>query len=98
MRIAFLVGRFPSHSETFVLNQITGLLKRGHDVDVYARKPDDGAPSPGIHTRYFPECVTYRTMPGNAMLRALKAMGLTARGLARRPAAVLGALNVFRYG
>lgn len=39
MRIAFFVGEFPSLSETFVLNQITGLIDRGHDVRVYGREP-----------------------------------------------------------
>jgi colanic acid/amylovoran biosynthesis glycosyltransferase len=41
MQIAFLVGEFPSLSETFILNQITGLLDRGHDVHIYGRKPSD---------------------------------------------------------
>lgn len=36
MRIAFLVNGFPLLSETFILNQITGLLDRGHDVDIFA--------------------------------------------------------------
>jgi colanic acid/amylovoran biosynthesis glycosyltransferase len=36
MRIAFVVSEFPSVSETFILNQITGLLDLGHQVDVYA--------------------------------------------------------------
>jgi colanic acid/amylovoran biosynthesis glycosyltransferase len=39
MRIAFLVDYFPSVSETFILNQITGLIDRGHEVDVYATRP-----------------------------------------------------------
>lgn len=38
MRIAFLVGVFPRISETFVLNQITGLLALGHEVDVFPGK------------------------------------------------------------
>lgn len=36
MRVAFVVGQFPALSETFVLNQVTGLLDRGIDVDIYA--------------------------------------------------------------
>ncbi|MEN9519388.1 MAG: hypothetical protein RLZZ381_1976, partial [Cyanobacteriota bacterium] len=35
MRIAFLVDQFPSLSETFILNQITGLIDRGHEIDIY---------------------------------------------------------------
>jgi colanic acid/amylovoran biosynthesis glycosyltransferase len=36
MRIAFVTGSFPKLSETFVLDQITGLLDLGHDVRVFA--------------------------------------------------------------
>lgn len=38
MRIAILVGAFPTVSETFVLNQVTGLIDRGHDVHVFAAR------------------------------------------------------------
>ncbi len=38
MKVAFVVGQFPTLSETFVLNQVTGLLDRGVDVDIYASK------------------------------------------------------------
>jgi colanic acid/amylovoran/stewartan biosynthesis glycosyltransferase WcaL/AmsK/CpsK len=38
MRIAFIVGGFPLISETFILNQITGLMDLGHEVDIYARR------------------------------------------------------------
>lgn len=38
MNIAFFVDRFPYLSETFILNQVTGLLDRGHHVDIYARR------------------------------------------------------------
>ena len=36
MKIAFIVTFFPALSETFILNQITGLIERGHEVDIYA--------------------------------------------------------------
>ena len=36
MRIAFIVNVFPLLSETFILNQITGLIDRGHEVDIHA--------------------------------------------------------------
>jgi colanic acid/amylovoran biosynthesis glycosyltransferase len=35
VRIAFLVNRFPSISETFVLNQVTGLLDLGQEVTIF---------------------------------------------------------------
>lgn len=39
MRIAFLLHQFPALSETFILRQVTGLLDRGHDVQVIAEYP-----------------------------------------------------------
>lgn len=41
MRIAVLVRRFPELSETFILNQITGLLDQGVDLEVFAWTPGD---------------------------------------------------------
>ncbi|WEJ08657.1 hypothetical protein [Sinorhizobium prairiense] len=34
MRIGFVVGQFPQLSETFVIGQMPGLLRRGFEVDV----------------------------------------------------------------
>ncbi|MFO7166545.1 MAG: colanic acid biosynthesis glycosyltransferase WcaL, partial [Chloroflexota bacterium] len=39
MRIAMIVNQFPALSETFVLSQITGLIDRGHSVDIFASQP-----------------------------------------------------------
>ncbi len=36
MRIAFVLGEFPTVSQTFILNQITGLLAQNHEVHIYA--------------------------------------------------------------
>ncbi|MGH7579513.1 MAG: glycosyltransferase, partial [Gemmatimonadales bacterium] len=44
MRVAFLTALFPVHSEIPFLNQIVGLIERGHQVDVYADGPQPGAP------------------------------------------------------
>jgi colanic acid/amylovoran biosynthesis glycosyltransferase len=43
MRIAFVVGSFPEISTTFILDQVTGLLDRGHEVEVFARVPRKSA-------------------------------------------------------
>ena len=39
MKVAFIVSKFPALSETFILNQITGLLDLGHEVDIFASAP-----------------------------------------------------------
>ena len=38
MKIAVVVGMFPKISETFIVNQITGLLDRGHEVTIIAKE------------------------------------------------------------
>lgn len=37
MKIAFFVSEFPSVSETFIQNQILGVLERGHEVTIFAK-------------------------------------------------------------
>ena len=37
MKIAFLVHGFPGLSETFILNQIVGLMDLGHEVEIFAQ-------------------------------------------------------------
>lgn len=39
MRVAFIVNNFPVLSQTFILNQITGLIDSGIEVDIYANLP-----------------------------------------------------------
>lgn len=42
MRIAILTSEFPVLSETPFLNQITGLVRRGHEVSIFAERPQPG--------------------------------------------------------
>jgi len=41
MRIAFFTHTFPALSETFIINQVVGLLEDGHDVTVFALQPPE---------------------------------------------------------
>ena len=44
MRVAWLTALFPVLSEIPFLNQIVGLVERGHRVDIYADGPQSGGP------------------------------------------------------
>jgi colanic acid/amylovoran biosynthesis glycosyltransferase len=44
MRVAFLTALFPVRSDIPFLNQVVGLIERGHQVDVYADGPQPGGP------------------------------------------------------
>ncbi|HZT96346.1 MAG TPA: glycosyltransferase [Chloroflexota bacterium] len=64
MRIAILLNYFPVISETFVLRQITGLLDRGHTVDIYADWPgEDEVSHPEVQNYGLLQRTTYMEMP-----------------------------------
>lgn len=100
MRIAFIVGVFPALSVTFILNQITGLIDRGHQVDIYALRPGRVSKIHSDVLKYGLLRRTYYrpTMPRNKLLRVLKAIGLLLTNLHKNPALLLRTLNVIEYG
>jgi len=99
MKIAFIVNTFPSLSETFILNQIVGLIEEGHDVDIYAENseasdkvhPDVKKYNLASHTYYQPK------LPKNYLLRATKAVVFFIRYLFVCPLALFRCLNFFAY-
>lgn len=52
MRIAFVTGSFPKLSETFVLDQVTGLIDLGHDVRIFAFEKPSESLQHGAVARY----------------------------------------------
>ncbi|HEY9736026.1 MAG TPA: glycosyltransferase, partial [Trichocoleus sp.] len=100
MRIAFVVGHFPRLSETFILNQVTGLLERGHEVDIYADQVEDWANVHPDVNRYRLWERTYPmvAVPKNYVWRVLEGLWLGLTHLPRAPRLVLRSLNIFRYG
>lgn len=75
LRIAFLLDSFPALSETFVLNQITGLLDLGHEVDIYATwAGPDRRTHPEVGRYRLLERVAYPEAGGRARLDALRAV------------------------
>jgi colanic acid/amylovoran biosynthesis glycosyltransferase len=100
MRVAFFVNRFPWLSEQFIVNQITGLIDRGHDVEIFAARPGDAV---GLHA----DVVKYRLLerthyrfqrPGARARRVLEGMAVFATHVGARPSALLRALNVLEHG
>ncbi|MFH7030170.1 MAG: glycosyltransferase [Heteroscytonema crispum UTEX LB 1556] len=100
MKIAFLVGDFPVISETFILNQITGLIDRGHEVDIYGYQPSNTSKQhPNVEkyqllkrTHYVPQ------VPKNYFWRLLKGLGLIFANFHKSPLVLLRSLNFFKYG
>jgi colanic acid/amylovoran biosynthesis glycosyltransferase len=101
MKVAFIVTEFPSLSQTFVLNQITGLIDRGHDVDIFANGIADDSKIHEDVRKYnlLDRTCYYRgIIPKNKLFRLIKAANYVVRYMLKRPAVVLRSLNVFKYG
>lgn len=99
MKIAFLVGDFPSLSETFILSQITELIDCGHQVDIYAQRPCKAVKVHESfdryhlcnHTFYHPD------IPGSFIYRYIKAVQLISPQLKHFLKPLLKTLNVLKY-
>jgi len=99
MKIAFIVSEFPILSETFILNQITGLLDLGHDVEIFAEKnPKERKMHSDIDKYQLMKRVHYFAMPYSKIMRILKAFYFLVINFHKSPLKILKSLNVFEYG
>jgi len=99
MKIAFVVSGFPSLSETFILNQITGLLDLGHDVDIFAQfNPKQKKVHQDVEIYHLMERTHYVNMPSNRLMRLLKALCLLITNFHKSSAAIRKSLNPSEYG
>jgi colanic acid/amylovoran/stewartan biosynthesis glycosyltransferase WcaL/AmsK/CpsK len=97
MRVACVVGEFPVLAETPFLNQITGLIRRGHEVDVFADRPQPGvAFHPDVERLGLAARTRYpAVLPHAGRWRAASRLVLAHRGEERR--ILLGTLNPLLY-
>lgn len=99
MKIAFFVNQFPVLSETFILSQITGLIDRGHEVDIYVDRPGDTEKThPDVNKYSLLERTYYIGRPYNRLKRVLGAIQILLVNLSKESIALLQSLNVFNYG
>ena len=104
MKIAFLVETFPKLSETFILNQITGLIDRGCEVDIFAKGAEDiEKKHPDVQKYNLVDRTFYiedinKIIPDNKFERGLKGLCLIAENLTKRPKAILKSLNLTKLG
>ena len=100
MQIAFLVNEFPSISETFILNQISGLVEAGHQVDIYAR---NAQPTSKVHSlvkkHHLVQSTYYHPrLPKNYLIRYLKGLWLITVSIWAAPWILFRTLNFRKYG
>jgi colanic acid/amylovoran biosynthesis glycosyltransferase len=94
-----LVTEFPSVSETFILDQITGLVARGHEVDIFAEREGERSPvHPDVEKYGLLNVTSYERTPRNRLRRVLNIPRLLRPRDRRSFDASLRALNVFEYG
>lgn len=100
MKIAFIIDVFPSLSETFILDQITGILDAGHDVTIFSASRGDMTQ---IHPETAQYCLMERThyhneAPGGRWMRLVNAVPIFRRHMASHFMAMMHALNFFCRG
>ncbi len=99
MRIAFLVPGFPRLSETFILNQITGLLDLGCDVRIFSQtRPNEQRLHPDVETYRLLTRTTYLDYPEGKPARVLSGLRLLQKHLLRTPSVVLNAMDPLKFG
>ncbi|KST69930.1 glycosyltransferase [Mastigocoleus testarum] len=100
MRIAFLVDTFPVISETFIVNQIVGLINRGHDIHIYTKNR-------GNMSKYHTDITKYNLLekttlleqaPRSYLWRLIKGFGLFITNFHKAPLAFLYSFNFLKYG
>ncbi|MFC2157898.1 colanic acid biosynthesis glycosyltransferase WcaL, partial [Acidobacteriota bacterium] len=99
MKIAFFVDLFPAISETFILNQITGLLDLGHDVEIFTESLiEESKIHPDVKDYNLMERVINLAIPKISVHRRLKGLFLAIWNFPRHPILILRSLNFFKYG
>jgi colanic acid/amylovoran biosynthesis glycosyltransferase len=101
MRIAYFVDCFPLISETFVLEQITGMLDRGHDVVIFANRLNESGVWHDSVSQYdlINRTVVLPDIPRNYLKRLIVAVRVLTRAVSTGKINVaLRSLNVGEFG
>ncbi|WP_119165954.1 glycosyltransferase [Algihabitans albus] len=102
MRVAFVTGEFPLVSQTFIFNQLAGLIERGVEVTVFSlwgSPREDGVEQAVVQdyelverTRYAPQ------VPRSLGARLSSGSRCIAKVFRQNPPAVVRLLNPLRFG
>lgn len=102
MKVAFFLDKFPTLSETFIRNQITGLIENGHQVVIFCFPNSDSIvwELDDIVKYNIKEYVVDRTVviPKNKIARFKGAVSLFKSYWAVNKKQLLNAINFFKYG
>ena len=97
IKIAYMVFEFPILSETFILNQIAGMLERGCEVDIYAERRGDLSKVHPLVEKYNLQQRTYYLpeLPENLTERLVTGLQLIPRYAKKCPRQLLRSLYPF---
>lgn len=98
MKIAFIVNSFPCVSQTFIFNQVTGLIDLGHRVEIYSTEIGSN------HIDKFKnEIVKYNLLnntfniPKNKLYIKIKCLFTIMKKIIIQPATLIQLINVKKY-
>lgn len=98
MKIAYILGQFPSLSETFILNQITGMIDLGHTVKIFALNRGDCTKVHSDINKYqLLDSTYYFDIPYNKVMRIYKAIKIFLKHIYKYPEFIVKSLNFFKY-
>ncbi|PEO38848.1 glycosyltransferase [Bacillus wiedmannii] len=98
MNILFFVSSFPALSETFILNQITGLIDAGHDVSILSWKQTKTSTHPDVEKYDLLSKVTYIDIPESKIRRNFKAIPIFWKCMWRNPKLAFEMIRFKKYG
>lgn len=65
LKILFALGCFPLLPETFIINQLTGLIDRGHDIAIYSSHPGQSKVHPDVEKYKLLKRTYYGKLPSD---------------------------------
>jgi colanic acid/amylovoran biosynthesis glycosyltransferase len=98
VRVAFVIPTFPHAHQTFIVSQLDGLVRLGHEVVVYARVPEPDDEDPEAEERLARFRRAQPDLPERRLPRTRAGLRLALRVGRRHPRLVCRALDPVRFG
>src|SRR3972149_7144311 len=94
MKVALFLSNFPTLPETFILNQVTGLIDLGVDIDIYASaNPYEGKVHPQVKKYKLVERVSYSDSIAPLFKRLTKGVKIVLKNFYKNPLAYTEAIK-----
>jgi colanic acid/amylovoran biosynthesis glycosyltransferase len=101
MKIAFFVDHFPSHTQTFVLRQIAGVMEKGFPVKIFANLNSGVKGSHRLIDKHhmLAETIYLPKAPRSPWKRLIEILSMCSQpGWMKKHSHLMNAFNVFQYG